>query len=113
MTPTVTGPDLRALPRFTFAGRGCRDPRREARRLPQSLRLQPPCPPTTTPSPVATVVSGAGGASAGRSSTTGSTGPNDDRPPPAGLRYGPGPWQPSKRVTAMSLWWSSGAVTPS
>ena len=35
MTRTVNAPpDLRPLPRFTFAGRGCRDPRREPRRRP-------------------------------------------------------------------------------
>ena len=107
MTPTVTGPDLRPLPRFTFAGRGCRDPRREPRRLPHSLQLQPPGSPTTGPSTVA-LVSDAGRPSASRSSTTGPTGPNDDRPPPAALRYGPGPWQ-----IPMGLWWSSGAAMPS
>ena len=105
MTPTVTGPDLRPLPRFTFAGRGCRDPRREPRSLPHSLRLQPPGPPTTMPSPV---LSEAGRPSAGRSSTTGATGHHDDRPPPVALRYGPGPWQ-----IPMGLWSSSAAAMPS
>lgn len=109
MTPTVTGPDLRPLPRFTFAGRGCRDPRREPRSLPHSLRLQPPGSPTTMSSPIAIVLSSeAGRPSAGRFSTTGPTGSNDDRPPPGALRYGPGPWQ-----IPMSLWWSSGVAMPS
>jgi hypothetical protein len=47
MTRTVTGPAVRPLPRFTFAGRGCRDPRREprtARRAATTIALhQPPC----------------------------------------------------------------------
>ena len=42
MTRTVTGLYHRSMPRFVFAGRGCRDPRRETRRLPQSVRLQLP-----------------------------------------------------------------------
>ena len=111
MTPTVTGPDLRTLPRFTFAGRGCRDPRREPRRLPQSLRIQPPGSATATSSQVATALPEAGRRSAVPSSATESTRPaagNGDRPPPAALRYGPGPWQ-----IPMSLWWSSGAAMPS
>ena len=105
MTPTVTGPALRPLPRFTFAGRGCRDPRREPRSLPHSLRLQPPCPPTTMPSPVP---SEPGRPSAGRSSTTEATGHHDDRPPPVALRYGPAPWQ-----IPTGLWSSSAAAMPS
>ena len=47
MTRTVTGPVVRTLPRFTFAGRGCRDPRREprtARRVGTTIAPhQPPC----------------------------------------------------------------------
>jgi hypothetical protein len=83
MTPTVNGSDRRPMPRFTFAGRGCRDSRREPRSLPQSLRFQPPGPSTTTPSPVPTVRSDTGRPCATRSSTTRPTGANDDRPPPA------------------------------
>lgn len=108
MTPIVTGPDLRSLPRFTFAGRGCRDPRREPRRLPQSLRIQAPGQPTGTTAPVATDLPAAGNLPARRSTTSGPTGPDDDRPPPAALRYGPAPWQ-----IPMSPWWSSGAAMPS
>jgi hypothetical protein len=33
--------DLRPLPRFTFAGRGCRDPRREPRRRPDVATTRP------------------------------------------------------------------------
>lgn len=108
MSHTVTGPDLRPLSRFTFAGRGCRDPRREPRSLPQSLRPHPPCSSTGTPSPVATLLLEAGRPSAGRPSPAGATGATGDHPPPGALRYGPGPWQ-----LPMSLWWSSGAATPS
>ena len=92
MTRSVTRSDLLPLPRFTFAGRGCRDPRREPRRRPQALRLEPPGPSTVTPSPVSNVLSDAGRPAAGPSFTTGSSGPaaeRDDRPPPAALRYGP------------------------
>ena len=41
MTPSVTAPSLRPFPRFTFAGRGCRDPRREVRRHPAALLTRP------------------------------------------------------------------------
>ena len=102
MTRTVSAPDLRPLPRFTFAGRGCRDSRREPRRLPQTLRLQPSAPFAATTSPVTSALSEAGRPSAGRSSTT--TPACDDRPPPASLRYRPRPWRPSIRVTAAALW---------
>jgi hypothetical protein len=111
MTRTVSASNLRPLPRFTFAGRGCRDPRREPRRLPQSLRIQPPGSVTAAPSQVATALPEAARPSAVPSSATESTRPaagNGDRPPPAALRYGPGPWQ-----IPMSLWWSSGAAMPS
>ena len=40
MTRTVSAPHLRPIPRFTFAGRGCRDSRREPRR-PPAARLLP------------------------------------------------------------------------
>lgn len=92
MTSSAARTDVRHRPRFTFAGRGCRDPRREVRRLPQALRLRSPSPSTVTPSPVASRSAEAGRPSAGPSSTTGSSGPaanRDDRPPPAALRYGP------------------------
>jgi hypothetical protein len=80
MTRTASIPDLRRLPRFTFAGRGCRDPRREPRRRPVALLTRPapalpaaPAAPTpvspaapTTPKPAAA-----------------------DRPPPAVLTSAP------------------------
>ena len=102
MTRTVTGPELRPTPRFTFAGRGCRDSRREPRRLPQSLRLPSPAPSTAATSPVTAALS-----EAGRPPAVGSTTSTAavDRPPPATLRYGPVPCQ-----TPTGLWWSSGAA---
>lgn len=112
MTRTVSAPYLRPLPRFTFAGRGCRDPRREPRRLPQALRPQPSTPSTAPTSPVTTALSEAGRPSAGRSSTAGPAAGPDDRPPPVALRYRPGPWRLT-RVTAAGLWWSSGGAMPS
>lgn len=106
MTPAVPGPALRPLPRFTFAGRGCRDPRREPRRLPQPQRIPPPGQRSGTPPPVATARSAGGYPSAGPAS--GRTDPDGDRPPPAALRYGPGPW-----LKPNNLWWWSGAAMPS
>jgi hypothetical protein len=41
MTRTARAPHVRPLPRFTFAGRGCRDPRREPRRQPAVQRTAP------------------------------------------------------------------------
>ena len=67
MTRTLTGPDFRSMPRFTFAGRGCRDSRREPRRLPHSHRLQQPAP--TTAPPIAAAPSEPGRPPAGRPST--------------------------------------------
>jgi hypothetical protein len=89
MTRTVTAPDLRPLPRFTFAGRGCRDPRREPRRLAQALRIQPSAPSTATTSPVTTALSEADRPSARRSSTAGPAA-GDDRPPLAPCDTVPG-----------------------
>ena len=41
MTRTARAPHVRPFPRFTFAGRGCRDPRREPRRQPAVQRAGP------------------------------------------------------------------------
>jgi hypothetical protein len=65
MTPTVNGSDRRPMPRFTFAGRGCRDSRREPRApVCHSVLHDPPH-------------------------------RRQRRSPPTSraLRYGPGPWQ--------------------
>ena len=40
---------VRTVARFTFAGRGSRDPRREPRRRPQPLQALPPSATTTAP----------------------------------------------------------------
>jgi hypothetical protein len=109
MPRTVSTHDLRPMPRFTFAGRGCRDSRREPRRLPQAVLLHPSAgsgaAPTLASPPVTSALSGAGRPSAGRAANV--TAAAEDRPPPAGLLYGPVTWQkPTNR------WWSSGGATP-
>ena len=113
MTRTITGPDMRPLPRFTFAGRGCRDPRREPRRRPEALRPRPAGATTVTPStagssPVAEALAPTTDRESGTRRSAATPAIRDDRPPPGTLRYGPGPW----RIRA-GLWWSNGGAMPS
>lgn len=51
--PTAAPPDLDRLPRFTFAGRGCRDARRERRRPAALSRPAAPAPGAPGPSTLA------------------------------------------------------------
>ncbi len=94
MTRTFSAPDLRPMPRFTFAGRGCRDPRREPRRLPESLRTRPAVAASITAatadtSPVAEALATATDRQSGTGGTATTRGDRDDHPPPPALRYGP------------------------
>ena len=112
MTRTVSTPDLHPLPRFTFAGRGCRDSRREPRRLPKARRARPEGPvtataPTTGSSPVTDALAPASGRQSGARPSGASGTARDDRPPQAALRYGPGPW-----LIPASLWSSNGGAMP-
>jgi hypothetical protein len=95
MTRTLSAPDLRPLPRFTFAGRGCRDPRREPRRLPEALRTRPASAATVASqaagsAPVAEALAPAADRRSGTTRSTSTGAARDDHPPPAALRYGPG-----------------------
>ena len=86
MTRTVSAPHLRPMPRFTFAGRGCRDTRREPRRLPAPLlpratTVMAAGPVATVAAPVAKALSRA---AAQRPAGTGAARPAADRPPPPG-----------------------------
>ena len=87
--------DLHRLRRFTFAGRGCRDPRREPRRRPD---VSPSRPGLVTAPPAAALVparpAAAPGPSGARHDATsalciGRT-PAADRPPPAAAAGLPG-----------------------
>ena len=85
-------PDLHRLPRFTFAGRGCRDSRREPRRRPD-LAMPRRGVPTAPPAAVLVVaLADAPGPSAARrepTSALSSTGPGPAAdPPPAGVLHG-------------------------
>ena len=88
MTRTVGPPGLRPLPRFTFAGRGCRDSRREPRRLPEALRARPATGATVTApiagtSPVGEALAPATERQSVARPSAAPRPDRDDRPPPA------------------------------
>ena len=89
MTPSVTAPSIRPFPRFTFAGRGCRDPRRELRRRPADLVARPTAASAPSAGTIAVLTEPSAGsaaeADAGAKSTTERVSATD-RPPSPGRR---------------------------
>jgi len=97
---TTLPADLDRLSRFTFAGRGCRDPRRERRRPAAVARPAParPAPPGRLPAAGASAAAPserAGFRGAGRSATAAT--PSGAATPPSGRNAGESPARPGDR----------------